>query len=163
MKSAFAIIVLAASLTLVPATAWSQTPALSYTSAVGAATDISGGVYNPGIGWWLPDGGWFNPCPPTVVYGRNDGFGDPARQTGGDGFSKTADINPLNTGGRTQTSFAFADADGGYARAFADADTSTPCVVFENGAIYMSAFGPSSAQFYQTYTVGSAPAGSAVT
>ena len=156
MNKILGLISLLVVFTLAPATAWSQLPALSYTSGAGAITDISGIVNNPGIGF--QDIG--NPCPATQEYGTNLGFSNPnlqPRSTGGDGVSKTTDSNTLNAGGRTETTSAWADATRGEARAFASGDVSSPCIVFPNGSIFMGAAGRAFAQFYDTFTVLSAP------
>lgn len=132
---------------LAPGTAWSQLPALSYSSGAGAISDISGFVSG------------FYPCP-TVSYGQLGG--GPDRTTGGDGISTTADSNPLNAGGRTETTAASADSKRGHVRAFASADVSSPCAVFQNYIDYAGAGGEAVAQFYDTYTVVSMPATSTV-
>jgi hypothetical protein len=140
---------------LAPAAAWSQ-PALKYNASRGAVTEISGQVTNPGVTWYDPERGYFNPCPlPTLMYGQHL-TALPPRQTGGDGVGKTMDTNPLNSGGRTQTSYAAADSRG-TARAMASSDVSSPCVVTPYDAYYMGSYGVSVAQFYRAFTVISDP------
>src|SRR5438132_3792874 len=143
---------------LAPAAAWSQPPPLTYGSGAGAGTDISGGLYDEGLTYRDANGNLYNPCPATQVYGQNSGWLLPARQTGGDGLAWTSDTNSLNVAGRTETTTASADAGRGLARAFATADVSLPCTT----GVFMSASGLPIAQFYDTYTVVSLPAGAAV-
>lgn len=153
MKSIFRAILLGTLAIVAPATAWSQPP-LAYTSPVGAATEISGYIWDPGYIEWTPDyTSYYNVCSPTVAYGAQFGWysGSP-RQTGGDGVRVTADANPLNSGGRTQSSYAAADAQTGTARAVVSADVSRACAVYPYSSLFMDAAGISTAQFYRGYT-----------
>ena len=99
-------------LTFVPATVWAQDPAFTGTHEAGTLTDISGYIFNPGV----------IGCPPSVSFGQYSGFGDPLRMTGGDGVWSTQDANLLDASGRTELSYAMADANG-IVRALATADT----------------------------------------
>src|SRR2546425_3385664 len=136
MRVIFGRILPAVVLAFAPATAWAQLPALNYGSGTGAMTDITGGVYNPGLAWYLNDGRIFDPCPPTQHYGANLGWGfigDVPRSTGGDGVPTTSDSGPNDAGGRLETTSAVADATRGEAQAVVSADVSQPCWVFDDG------------------------------
>src|SRR5262245_35676786 len=110
MKSILGAFLLGILLTLAPATAWSQTLPLAYKSSMGTTTDISGGLYSPSVGYWLPNGGgWVYLCPPSVAYAQG---GDPPRRTGGDGIRTASDAQTLSTGAQTQTTYAHADGRG---------------------------------------------------
>lgn len=146
---------LLAVLTLTPAVAWSQLP-LTHTAGTGAGTDISGGLYDGGVSYVDENGNTVQACPPTQVYGQNSGYSLPPRQTGGDGLATTADAHSLDGAGRRELTMASADATRGRVQILATADTSIPCL-YGN---FMSASGVAVTQFYDTYTVTSAPSGS---
>ena len=75
----------------------------------------------------------------------------------------TADSKTLDADDRPETTSASADATRGQAGAVASANTSPTCIVYPNGSsIFMSAAGSGVAQFYDTYTVLSAPPNSGV-
>jgi hypothetical protein len=161
MRFIFGTSLVAVVFALAPANARAQLPALNYGSSVGAITDITGNVDNPGVGWQLENGAFFDPCPPTQHYGANLGWGwigDQPRSTGGDGVPLTADSGPLDADGRLEITSAAADSTRGEARTAASADVSLPCWVFGDGTpIMMAAAGRAFAQFYKTYDVVSAP------
>ena len=143
--------------TLATGTASAQYPSLVYGSGAGAVTDINGVIGNPMVTYVDENGYVYNPCPPAEAYGQNIGWLLPPRQTGGDGVFTARDKHGLVVGSRTQTTFALADATRSAVRAFATANVSPPC-----GGLYPGAAGLAYAEFYDTYTVNAADAGSTV-